>query len=93
AYDGYIETRWDSEVALTGDMWWQLDLGRIETFKTIDAETSPAGLTIELSADGNQWRPMDPAAARHEARFIRLRPAPAAPTQEPWRIFEVTVRP
>ncbi|MBM3887642.1 MAG: hypothetical protein FJ388_00805 [Verrucomicrobia bacterium] len=93
AYDGYIETRWESSGPLTSDLWWQLDLGRVETFKTVDAETSPAGLTIELAADGKQWRPMDPAAARHEARFIRLRPAPSAPTQEPWRIFEVTVRP
>jgi hypothetical protein len=50
-------------------------------------------LSIELSADGKQWQPMEPAAKQHQARFVRLRPAAAVTTKEPWRVYEVTVRP
>ena len=68
-------------------------MGATQNFKSVEAITSPPGLTIELSSDGKQWRLMDATAAQHQARYLRLRPAPQAPTKDPWRVSEVTVRP
>ncbi|MBI5686941.1 MAG: discoidin domain-containing protein [Verrucomicrobia bacterium] len=93
AYDGFAQTRWESSTPVSPDLWWQLDMGAPQDFKTVEAVTSPPGLTIELSADGKQWQLMDATVARHRARYLRLRPAPQAPTKDPWRVIEVTVRP
>jgi uncharacterized protein (DUF608 family) len=91
AYDGCVHSRWESSGPASPDLWWRLDMGRPQVFKSVEAVTTPPGLTMELSADGQQWRPMDASATRHEARYLRLRPTAAG--TEPWRVFEVTVRP
>lgn len=93
AFDGYEQTRWESSGPASLDLWWQLDLGRMEGFKSVNAVTSPPGLAIESSADGKQWKLLDPAEARHQARYLRLKPVVQGPNTEPWRVFEVTVLP
>ncbi|MBI5393663.1 MAG: hypothetical protein HZA91_00020 [Verrucomicrobia bacterium] len=93
AYDGFAHTRWQSSGPASPNLSWQLDMGRLESFKSVNAVTSPPGLVIELSTDGKQWRMMNPADARQEARYLRLKPIVLAPATEPWRVFEVTVIP
>lgn len=93
AYDGCVYSRWESSTPVSPDLWWRLDMGATQNFKAVEAVTSPPGLTVELSMDGKQWQLMDANAAQHQARYLRLRPAPQAPTKEPWRVSEVTVRP
>ena len=93
AYDGFEQTRWESSTPAPTNLWWRLDLGAPQDFKSVEAVTSPPGVTIELSADGNQWQPMDASLARQRARYLRLRPAQPAPGADPWRVMEVTVRP
>ncbi len=93
AYDGFAQTRWESSTPASTNLWWQLDLGAQQDFKTVEAVTSPPDFTAELSADGNQWRPMDAKLARQRARYLRLRPVQSTPGADPWRVIEVTVRP
>lgn len=91
AFDGCLNTRWQSGAPATPQTWWQVDFGRREQFKSVEAVTAPAGVTIELSDDGKQWQAMAPNTNQHHARFVRLRPS--APSAEPWRVYEVTVHP
>ena len=93
AYDGYAQTRWESSGPASSNLWWRLDLGATQDFKSVEAIASPPGLKIEWSADGQQWQPMDATAARHRARYLRLSPALQTPGTDPWRVNEVTVRP
>jgi uncharacterized protein (DUF608 family) len=93
AYDGFAQTRWESSTPVSPGLWWRLDMGAMQDFKAVEAVTSPPGLAIELSADGAQWQLLDAKVARHRARYLRLRPVPQAPTQDPWRVNEVTVLP
>ena len=93
AYDGYAQTRWESSTPASTNLWWQLDLGAQQDFKTVEAVTSPPDFTVELSADGNQWQPMDLKLARQRARYLRLRPVLSTPATDTWRVIEVTVRP
>ena len=93
AYDGCVHSRWESASPVSPELWWQLDMGAMQNFKSVEAVTSPPGLTIEMSVDGKQWQLIDANAAQHQARYLRLRPAPQAPTKDPWRVIEVTVRP
>ncbi len=93
AFDGYEETRWESSGPVSGSLWWRLDMGRPQSFKSVKALSSPVGVAVECSHDAQQWQPLK-AGESNQARYLRLKPVvEMTSTNDPWRLFEVSVLP
>lgn len=64
AIDGNLETRWDTGRVQEKGQWFELDLGREESFAGLTMELPgspvdfPRGLRIEVSSDMKDWRPV-----------------------------------
>ncbi|MGN1359218.1 MAG: glycoside hydrolase family 2 TIM barrel-domain containing protein [Kiritimatiellia bacterium] len=84
ALDENLDTLWYAENATTGS-WWQVDLGRATTFRTLgilpEADSVKYGWTVLTSTDGQAWfkhsskaigYPFRPHPKATTARYIRI---------------------
>jgi len=72
AFDSDPDTFWDSEDAQQTGMWYELDLGQIQTIERIKIESPgrgfAVGCTMSVSTDRTDWQVVDENP--HNWKFI-----------------------
>jgi len=104
AIDNREETAWTSDAPQTPGMWFQLDLGRVETVSGLTLiaphDAHPRGFRIALwNASANRWQlvcerannraPVDVAFPASQTQFINIQLTQASPL--PWAIQHLRV--
>jgi len=102
AIDNREETAWTSDAPQTPGMWFQLDLGRVETVSGLTLiaphDAHPRGFRIALwNASANRWQvvcerannraPVDVAFPASQTQFINVQLTQASP--RPWAIQQI----
>jgi len=102
ALDNRAETAWTSDAPQTPGMWFQLDLGRVETVSGLTLiaphDAHPRGFRIALwNASANRWQvvcerannraPVDVAFPASQTQFINVQLTQASP--RPWAIQQI----
>ncbi len=72
AFDSAPDTFWDSEAAQQPGMWYEVDLGQIQTIERIKIESPgrgfAGGCTMSVSTDRTDWQVVDENP--HNWKFI-----------------------
>ncbi|MGD8488378.1 MAG: discoidin domain-containing protein [Anaerolineae bacterium] len=105
AFDGESSTFWDSKAIQAPDMWFQVDLGRVQVLDRLRALSPgrgfPLGYVLELSEDGSDWQ-LVASKARNwtnvdvgfpptRARYLRLRQTGQPSWPASWMISEISI--
>jgi hypothetical protein len=68
ALDGNLNTRWSTGAHQTAGQWFQVDLGRAQTFQKLVLDTTnspndyPRGYAVYVSNNGTDWSSLSPVA-------------------------------
>ncbi len=107
ALDERSETRWSTFRPQTPGMWFEIDLGQVQTVSRVRLNNEPSpndyprGYIVRLSEDRAQWeevarndhndRPLDVTFGPRQARYIRIEQTGHSDKWW-WSIHEVTIK-
>jgi hypothetical protein len=105
AFDGDSSTFWDSKTIQAPDMWFRVDLGRVQVLDRLRALSPgrgfPLGYALELSEDGSDWRVVasrarnwtnvDVAFPPTRARYLRMKQTGEPSWPASWMISEISI--
>jgi hypothetical protein len=105
AFDGDLETFWDSDEAQQRGMWYELDLGQIQTIDRITVESPGRGFAtayvLSVSSDRTDWevvsemtenwKAIDTSFPPRPVRYIKIEQTGSPNWGPPWLISEIAV--
>jgi len=105
AFDSDPDTFWDSEAAQQPGMWYELDLGQIQTIERIKIESPgrgfAVGCTMSVSTDRtdwevvdekpHNWKSIDASFTPRSVRYIKIEQTGSPSWGAHWLISQITV--
>jgi hypothetical protein len=105
AFDRNPDTFWDSKVAQQPGMWYELDLGQVQTIERIKVESPGRGFAtafiLSVSTDRTNWQvvhqmplnwmSIDASFTPRSARYVKIEQTGTSGWGAHWLISEITV--